>query len=308
MNEPPILIAGTGAMACLFAARLSAAGMAVTLAGSWKEGLAALSENGVCLVSSDGSENCFPVQVLTSSPANENFQLALVLVKSWQTERAARTVKPHLDPTGLVVTLQNGMGNREVLADILGEGRVSLGTATVGANLAGPGKVRDGGQGVITLEESARLDGLAKKLGQAGFTVERAAGVENLLWGKLVINAAINPLTAILGTPNGRLFENPASREMMGLIALEAAAAARAAGAVLPYPDPVAAAENTARRTAANISSMLQDIKRGAPTEIDAICGAVVGAAQRKGLQAPINKSLWLLVRSIIKEAECKTQ
>jgi 2-dehydropantoate 2-reductase len=308
MNEEPILIAGTGAMACLFAARLSAVGYEVVLAGSWKEGLAALRENGVCLVDTDGLERRYPVRVLSDIKDNVKFRFALVLVKSWQTEKAARMLVERLGGEGLAVTLQNGMGNREKLAGVLGEQRVSLGTVTAGANLAAPGKVKAGGQGVVTLEDREGLDFLAESLGRAGFPVERAVGVENLLWGKLVINAAINPLTAILSIPNGMLLENPSSRALMGKTAVEAAAAAQAVGAVLPYPDPVAAAENTARRTAENISSMLQDIRRGAPTEIDAICGAVVRSAEKMGIHAPINHTLWLLVNSIVEENKCKNK
>jgi 2-dehydropantoate 2-reductase len=308
MSNNTFLIAGTGAMACLFAARLSAAGINVSLIGTWKEGLAAIKENGVCLIEPDGLERCCPVQVLPSSSGNGEFHQALVLVKSWQTEQAARLLEPYLDKRGLVVTLQNGMGNREILAGKLGDERVSLGTATLGANLAGPGRVRAGGHGVITLDDCSRLDTMAAILEKAGFQLDRTAGVENLLWGKLVINAAINPLTAILRTPNGRLLDNPGSRVLMGLAAAEAALVARAYGAVLPYLDPVAAAENTARLTAANISSMLQDINRGAPTEIDAISGAVVSSAEKKGLKAPVNQTLLLLVKSIVKEISCRHQ
>jgi 2-dehydropantoate 2-reductase len=306
MSNNNLLIVGTGAMACLFAARLSAAGTNVAVIGSWKEGLAAIREKGVCLVDEDHCEHCYPVQVLSSSNSTPSFQQALFLVKSWQTVQAAEMLSFYLENSGLVVTLQNGMGNREVLSDILGDERVSLGTATVGANMVGSGKVKVGGQGVITLEVSSRLDSLAAILQMAGFQVERASGVENLLWGKLVINAAINPLTAILRTPNGRLLENPTARHLMGLSANEAAQIARAVGALLPYPDPIAAAEGTARRTAKNISSMLQDINRGAPTEIDAICGAVVRSAEKLGLKAPINQALMLLVKSIVKESVCK--
>ena len=118
--KQPILIAGTGALATLFAARLSAAGYPVTMLGSWKNGLRALRKNGARLVDADGVEHAYPVEV-TSNPANcKRARYALVLVKSWQTERVAGQLADCLAEDGLALTLQNGMGNRELLAATLG--------------------------------------------------------------------------------------------------------------------------------------------------------------------------------------------
>jgi 2-dehydropantoate 2-reductase len=85
----------------------------------------------------------------------------------------------------------------------------------------------------------------------------------------------------------------------MGAVAREAAEVAAAFGRRLTYPDPVATAEAVARRTAANHSSMLQDVQRGAPTENDAICGAIVAAAEECGMSAPVNRTLWLLIGAL---------
>ena len=120
-----------------------------------------------------------------------------------------------------------------------------------------------------------------------------------LVWGKLVVNAAINPLTALLGVPNGALLERPAARRVMATLARETAAVARALGISLPFGDPVARAEDVARHTAANRSSMFQDVKRGAPTEIDAICGAIFRAGEARGVAAPVNWAMWQLVSAL---------
>ncbi|MFZ2362260.1 MAG: 2-dehydropantoate 2-reductase, partial [Anaerolineae bacterium] len=170
---------------------------------------------------------------------------------------------------------------------------------TLGATLLAPGVVRAGGQGPVTLGSHPRVQPLANLLRAAGFDVRLANDVAGLAWGKLVINAAINPLTALLRAPNGQLLERPEARALMGLAASEAAAAGLAQGLHLPFDDPVAAAEDVARRTAVNHSSMYQDVQRGRPTEIDAICGAVVQAGERVGVATPVNRTLWLLVRAI---------
>ncbi len=301
-----LLLIGTGALASLFGARLAAAGVSVTMLGSWTEGLAALRQHGVRLVEADpsgtvpsGVERAYSVRTVSDPAECRGIPYALVLVKAWQTARAAQQLAACLPADGLALTVQNGWGNRETLEQTLGPERVALGITTLGATLLAPGVVRAGGQGPVTLGNHPRIQPLAGLLRAAGFEVRMADHVAGLAWGKLVINAAINPLTALLRVPNGVLLERPEARELMGLAAAEAAAVGLARGLTLPFADPVAAAEDVARRTAANHSSMFQDVQRGRPTEIDAICGAVVHAGQRVGVATPVNRTLWLLVRAL---------
>ena len=295
MTEP-ILIVGTGALACLFAARLSAIGAEVTLLGTWREGLRAL-RHGVRF-EENGEETVYPVRA-TDNPADcFGSRYALVLVKAWQTERAARQLGMCLAPDGVALTLQNGYGNRETLAATLGPGNVALGVTTTGATLTGPGRVRPGGQGTISIESHPRLEPVIHLLCQAGFAVEETTNADSLVWSKLVINAAINPLTALLRVPNGKLLERPPARALMADLAREAAAVAAAQNIPLTFSDPVEAAENVAHRTSHNFSSMYQDIERGAPTEIDAICGAIVRVGEQVGVPTPVNRVMWELVRA----------
>jgi 2-dehydropantoate 2-reductase len=140
---------------------------------------------------------------------------------------------------------------------------------------------------------------MEEALKSAKFNVNIVEDAQSLMWGKLVINAAINPLTALLRVPNGKLLDSPSARAMMGALASETAQVAEAEKIQLPFSDPSAAAEEVARKTAANHSSMLQDVLRGAPTEIDAICGAVVQAAQEHNIAAPANWACWKLVKAM---------
>ncbi len=295
-----ILILGTGALANLFAARLSAADVDVAMLGTWPQGLAALNEHGVRLVTDPGTEKAFPVRATADPGECGGARYALVLVKSWQTERAARQLAACLAPDGIALTLQNGLGNREILAAHIGESRLGTGVTTTGATLLGPGRVRPGGEGTISLAENPSLEPLIGLLRRAGFAVDVKSNLDALIWGKLVINAAINPLTALLDVPNGELLDRPAARRLMADVASEVARVAEAKGVRLPFPDPVAAAEDVARRTATNRSSMWQDVRRGAPTEIDAICGAIVRAGDELNVATPLNRSLWLLVRALV--------
>ena len=309
--KQPILIVGTGALATLFAARLSASGHSITMLGSWEDGLRALNEGGARLVDASGAEHAYPVKA-TNNPADcRGARFALVLVKSWQTERAAGQLADCLAEDGLAVTLQNGMGNREILAEALrlpfdaaqGKLRVALGVTTTGATLLGPGLVRAGGEGVISVETHPRLGALESALTGAGFKVQVVNDANALIWGKLVINAAINPLTALLRVPNGELLYRPAAHRMMGILAQEAAAVATAQGIHLPFEDPARAAEDVARKTASNHSSMFQDMRRGAPTEIDAICGAITKTGEKLGVATPVNRVCWHLTRASLQAA-----
>ena len=297
--NPNILIVGTGALASLFAARLAQAGYSISMLGTWKDGLNAIRENGIRFVDSNGIEHQLNVHAISNPRECMGVKYTLVLVKAWQTERAAEQLKECLAEDGLAVTLQNGLGNRETLLRSLGVDRVALGVTTTGATLLGPGLVKAGGEGPISIEQNPSLGPLESALISANFNVRIVTDALSLIWGKLVINSAINPLTALLRVKNGELLERSSAREMMGKLARETAQVARAEQIVLPFDDPVSAAEEVAQKTAANYSSMLQDVLRGAPTEIDAICGAVVNTAQKHNIPTPANWACWQLVKAL---------
>jgi 2-dehydropantoate 2-reductase len=290
-----LLIVGSGAIATLFAARLSAVGVKITMLGSWQAGLAALRKNGVRLDDLESQT----VQVTDNPVDCRGAKLALVLVKSWQTDQIATRLADCLAEDGLVVTLQNGLGNDLILSNSLGFPRVSRGVTTLGATLLAPGLVRSGGEGSITLEAHSRLFPLEQMLHLAGFDVSVVGNIEPEVWGKLIVNAAINPLTALLRAKNGDLLTNPPARVLMGELAGEAARVAEAQAVELPFPNPERAVEELARRTADNTSSMLQDVLRGAPTEVDAINGAIVRLGMQKGFPSPVNRVICSLVKAL---------
>ena len=290
-----ILIVGTGALATLFAARLSLAGVDVSMLGSWRAGLAALQQAGARVDSRDSQK----VQA-TSNPSDcRGAKIALVLVKSWQTERTASQLAECLAEDGLAVTLQNGLGNDTILSNFLGPPRVSRGVTTLGATLLAPGIVRSGGEGAITLEAHPYLSVLEEMLRKAGFKISIAGNLEPAVWGKLVVNAAINPLTALLRVKNGYLLTNLPAHTLMCTLAREAAKVAEAVAVALPFSDPERAVEEVAQCTSENLSSMLQDVLRNTPTEVDAINGAVMRVGEQNGVPTPVNRSLWSLVKAL---------
>lgn len=292
-----ILIVGTGAMALLFGGHLAASGIKVTLLGTWEAGIRAIQEKGVRITGETG-EFAYPVKATADVKEIKRVHFALVLVKSWQTERAARQLKGVMPHDGVALTMQNGLGNLAILSDALGGERTALGVTTYGATLLEPGLVRRGGEGVISLGIHPRLRTLKGYLQQAGFSIHETPDLSSLVWSKLIINAAINPLTALLGVTNGELLESKAARKIMSFAAEEAASVASVKGIKLIFKDPALAAEEVAAATSGNISSMLQDIRRNSPTEIDAICGEIVREGKRLNVPTPVNNLLFQLVQA----------
>lgn len=292
-----IAIIGIGAMGSLFGAHLHSLAD-VTLLGEWPEQLAALRENGLLVEMADGRTHRTPLRATNIVAAATPADLALILVKSHKTAAAANVARQVLAEDGLTLTLQNGLGNLETLAHELTPHPAALGITSAGAAMAGPGHVRVAGMGHtylapptgpgarVTLAEVAAL------FQQAGFPTDLTDNPISLVWGKLAINAGINPLTALLRVPNGYLAEEPAARAIMFQAANEAAAVAQAQGITLPYADAAQRTLEVARGTATNQSSMLQDILRGARTEIEAICGAVVAYGREYHVPTPVNAVL----------------
>ena len=293
-------------MGCLLGACLSPLAD-VTLMGHWPEQVAVLRRHGLWLEHLDGARRHYRLAVADDAAAVGAADVALVAVKSRQTPQAARTLAGLLDVNGLALTLQNGLNNRATLRDALGAGRVALGVTSEGATVLEPGVVRHAGRGLTHIGRDPSLGrrqlnclpGLTALFNAAGFETYLVDNTDGLMWGKLAVNAAINPLTALLGVPNGFLVEHGALVDLMGRAATEVASVAAARGITLPFTDAAGRALDVARATAANRSSMLQDVLRGAPTEIDAICGAVARAGQQSGVPTPVNSRLYELVRQL---------
>jgi 2-dehydropantoate 2-reductase len=296
MENESLLIIGTGALATFFAARLAAIGVAVSMLGTWEEGLAALNEKGARV---DGENQAYRVNATADPVKCKGARFALVLLKAWQTERAAQQLSTCLAEDGIALTLQNGLGNDNVLSLFLGRERVGRGVTTLGVTLVAPGLVSLGGRGSISLERHPRLFLSEKMFTRAEMDVSFVDNVESLIWGKLVINSAINPLTALLHVKNGELLRNSFSHALMGELARETASVANSLGIALPFQNPEHAAEDVAWQTAENQSSMLQDVMRGVPTEINAINGAVISLAEEKNLPVPRNRTVWSLVKAL---------
>lgn len=292
-------IIGTGAMGSLFGAHL-APHADVTVLGTWRDAVDVINARGI-EVEREAQRVHVAVRATNNPKLVQKVDYALIAVKAHQTERAARWANQILKPDGTALTLQNGLGNYETLAHHVGKPRAAMGVTMQGATLLGAGRVRHAGRGMTTLAATATtrpaLEKLAALFTRAGIETHLANDVQSLMWGKLVVNSAINALSAIYRVPNGWLVENPEARALLSAAAQETANVASALGITLPYADPVARAIQVATATASNKSSTLQDVLRGAPTELDRINGAVIREGRRVGVPTPVNERLMRVVQ-----------
>lgn len=268
-----IQIIGAGALGGLFAFRLSRAGHRVQLLG--RQGpLPKLRLEG------EGEAE------LVTEPLSPD--LVVVAVKAYDTAAIAEQAAA---PGVPVLTLQNGLGNAERLQ--AAGAPLLVGSTTFGATRLGPGHVRAGGDGLVRVGAwgggGPSPQPWVQLLTEAGLTAEVADDVRGVLWQKVAVNCAINPIAALLGVTNGELLNRPSAVRLMGAVVEEVQQVAEVA---LPDAlfDQVLA---VAKATASNRCSMLQDLEAGRRTEIEALNGEVA----RRGV-APVNGALADLIRA----------
>lgn len=234
----------------------------------------------------------------TVVPRDLRPDLVLVSTKAYDTERAMAALRP-IARSALFLTLQNGLENPAIIARTAA--RVLAGTTAQGVTLVGAGEVRHAGIGdtILGLWKGAMQADLTRVrdvFEEAGIRTRVSEDIRSDLWAKVAINAGINPIAALAGVPNGRIARDRRLSALLGSVVREVVAVARSDGVALDGDQLSHTATLVARRTSQNRASMLQDLDRGRPTEIDAITGAVLRVAQRQGVPTPLNRALHALV------------
>jgi 2-dehydropantoate 2-reductase len=306
MDTPwtPVAVMGAGALGCYFGAVLARAGIPVTLIGRPAH-VAAIRRDGLRF-ESRGVEQRIPIDASEDAAGVAGARLVLFCVKSSDTDAAARAIAPHLASDAVVLSLQNGVNNVErVRAQIKNDVFPALVYAA--AQMTGPGAVRYTGGGrliVGRLKAFARPDGtdarlladIAAFLVAAGIPVTISEHVEAELWTKLVMNCAYNAISALTGSPYGKMVEVPEIRAVMSEAVHEVVAVAAAKGIALPATI-VDAAIKLADGMPTTISSTAQDMRLGKRTEIDHLNGYVVREGETLGIATPVNRTLDALVK-----------
>ncbi|UCF90045.1 MAG: 2-dehydropantoate 2-reductase [Desulfobacterales bacterium] len=299
-----IAVVGAGAMGSLFGALLAETGTEVCLYDVWIDHINAINQSGLRIEHQNQTRT---VSIHATADPNQigRADLAIIFVKSTQTAPATRTAAQLLGTDGLILTLQNGMGNADIMAQFIDPARIVAGTTAHGATVLGPGRIRHAGSGPTVIGLWAPGEGaqtliqpIAARFTQAGIETEVVADVRPVVWNKLLVNVGINAITALTGIKNGQLLDLAATREVSRAAVEEARSVAQARG-VQTRGDAVAHVFQIAEATALNRSSMGQDVDARRPTEIDAINGFIVREARQLGLPVPVNQTLTALIETL---------
>lgn len=297
------VIVGPGAIGSLFSAFLARSKEEVWLLDKDRERARKISKKGITV---EGVSGNWQVKVGVTADPREigRSDLVIICVKSYDTKEAIIYASSLIGKDTQVLTLQNGLGNIEIIGETVGSKKVIGGLTNQGATLIESGHIRHAGRGETVI---GRLDGrltpelhrICRVFNRAGLETKISKDIEGMLWSKLIVNCGINAITAITRLNNGRLVEFEGSRRILREAVAEAVKVAKKRRIKLIYDDPIVKVEAVCRATGANISSMLQDILREKPTEIDFINGVIVQQGRSLKVLTPVNSILVDLVKTI---------
>ena len=297
MPSSRIWIAGTGAIASLFAAKLLRAGVDARL-------IPRDVEHRASVVFEDGSGELTLPLFEQASVSIDAADYLLVPLKAYDIDAFIAAWAPRLAPQTPVLLLHNGMGGRETLRRYLPSQPLLQGTTRQAALRESRTRIKATGEGLTLIgpapdnassTDAQRLQDFYKVLARAVPPMQWQSNITQALWDKLLINAVINPLTALFDIPNGALAE-PRYKPLLHAMCHEIVTVMRAAGLHAQDDEAIAVVNDVIHATRANYSSMHQDMQNGRPTEIDAISGYIIHEANKRGLQAPLQQRLYAAI------------
>lgn len=298
-----IVIVGPGAIGLLFAGLLSKSKEEVWLLDKDPQRAERLRKDGMKIEGLTSLKIQNPK--VTSNPAEvSDADFWIICVKSYDTKSVVKKILPHVKPEGFVVSLQNGLGNVELVSESLGLDRVLVGVTSMGATLMTEGVSRHAGEGETIIGKlngsmSVELKELREVFQKSRIPVRISKDVVGVLWSKLIINVGINALTALTRFKNGKLIALEGTRKILKEAITEAVKVAKRKRVKLLFDDVLAKTESVCDATAENVSSMLQDVLNRKKTEIDFLNGAIVRQGESLGVKTPVNALLVDLIKSI---------
>lgn len=296
-----ITLVGCGALGGLIGARLAQAGHALQILQRPGATLKRLRAQGLEL-NDGGTIRTYPVRAEADPARLDQASLVIVTVKSYVTAAIAPLLPDLLDDDGLVLTLQNGLGNAEQMACFLGSDRVAAAACTYGAYRDEEGLVHVGGEGEIRfgpMRPEREWNVIEDLLTRSGLQARFVYDPRPDLWAKLIVNAAINPVSALVRRENGHILACADISRLSKSLAMEACRVARAEGMPFGEGEMWPKVRLVIQATANNRSSMYQDILAGRPTEIEAISGEVLRRGRAFDLTLPATATVRALIRGL---------
>ncbi len=297
-----VAVVGCGAMGSIYAGLLAAAGDEVLAVDRSTDHIAAINEHGL-RVSGASGDRTVRVSASTDVPVGA-VDLVVLAMKAGGVASGAASVAPMLGEETLVLTIQNGLGSADVVAEAVGADRLIVGIAQgFGASRPAPGHVHHNAMQAIRMGPYAGLsieaaDRVAARWRAAGFDAAVTDDIAAMQWRKLICNVAYSAVCALHRCTLGDVLDDPDLAQVSQAAAVEAWTVARASGVAIEVDDPVALVQVFADGMRSAKPSVLLDLEAGRPSEIDVINGAVGRAAARVGLAAPVNDTLTALVRA----------
>jgi 2-dehydropantoate 2-reductase len=294
---------GAGAVGGYYGAALAGRGHAVTFVARGRH-LRAMQEGGLTIRSRGQETVLRPVHAVADpAEAGGGFDLVLFTVKGYDTEPAARALRPAVGPDTAVLTLQNGVDSGDRLGAVLGADRVLVGTTVVAATVAEPGVIdqpspmRRIDLGEPSGEATPRVQAIAAALRDSGVDVRETTDVRRAVWEKFVRLAPGATLTSACQATIGEVRGTPEGAALYRALIAETVAVARASGAALP-PDAAEAAMDQIQSLPAGMKTSMQlDYERRRRVELEDLTGAVVRLGRRLGIPTPVYDTLYAVLR-----------
>lgn len=300
-----ILIIGAGAMGSLFAGRLRSQTAEVFLYNRNNPHVEKINQSGLTIVERDNKETIIPLAVV-QEVSGDIYDLVVVMLKTHATKNVLTQIKDSFSPNTLFVTMQNGLGNLETMADIFPNNSIVAGTLGCGASVEDNGRILHRGWGTNFIGQPAdkraqeKLVEFVELLNQSGLETELADDVQTVIWNKLFVNLAYNSLSALTRLRNGDIVNTEDGQNVLRSIVTEAAEIAKAEGVTVDTETVIVRCIKMGQEQfPTNKSSMLMDVLHKRKTEIDTINGAVAKLGKKHGILTPYNDMITGIIKVI---------
>lgn len=300
-----VCVLGSGAMGSSIGGLLAEGGSEVYLVDTWAEHVQAINSRGLKLIAGS-SERVVKVRAATDCRGIGPADLVIALVKSFNTREAIEMAGPIIGDKTVILSLQNGLGNEEIIGAVVGQEHVLGGRTFAGGSMLAPGQVIANTAGKHTYigeldgATTERVTRIAEEFKRAGLLIAVSSNIIGIMWDKLLVNVATGALCGITGLPYGGLYRMPELRDCALAAVAEGIAVAKASGVKLSTNDPREAWFKASEGLPEDFKpSLLQSLEKGLKTEIDFINGAVVRYGEKCKVPTPVNKTLVASIKGI---------
>lgn len=299
-----IAIVGCGAMGSIYAGLMADAGNEVWAVDTWKEHVDAINRNGLRVEGASGDRTVRLKGAVADADGIGVCDLVIVATKASGVAPAARTALSLTGPETVILTIQNGLGAADRIAEAIPTSQVMLGVVGgFGASMRGPAHAHHNGMEMVRLGEmnggeTDRLARVVRLWQDSGFAAKGYPDIHQMIWEKLICNCTFSGPCCLTGLTVGQVLDNADAWSIASACAAEADAVARAKGVALGFEDVQAYVRAFGAKIPHSKPSMLQDHEARRRSEIDAINGAIPGEAAKVGMQAPVNALVTAAIRA----------